>query len=131
VVFAAIVVIYTSFGGFRAVVWTDVMQGIVMGLGVLALVPIVLHKAGGLRQATERLMASPPTAIASVPAPLGDRDVYNDLVFRALSEPVPDSVVYQKSDSSGRLSYAWRDAPVTTGSEPLQQLVIQIPWSDE
>ena len=33
-VFAFSVIVYTAFGGFRAVVWTDVMQGIVMGIGV-------------------------------------------------------------------------------------------------
>ena len=30
-VFSISVIVYTAFGGFRAVVWTDVMQGIVMG----------------------------------------------------------------------------------------------------
>ena len=45
--FAAVVVAYTAYGGFRAVVWTDVMQGIVMGLGVLFLLPVVLWQAGG------------------------------------------------------------------------------------
>jgi SSS family solute:Na+ symporter/sodium/pantothenate symporter len=43
--FAIIVVFYTAYGGFRAVVWTDVMQGIIMGLGVVILLPLVLHKA--------------------------------------------------------------------------------------
>ena len=36
-VFAFSVIVYTAFGGFRAVVWTDVMQGIVMGIGVIIL----------------------------------------------------------------------------------------------
>ena len=35
VVFGIAVVAYVSYGGFRAVVWTDVMQGVVMGLGVV------------------------------------------------------------------------------------------------
>ena len=55
-IFAVTVVFYTAYGGFRAVVWTDVMQGIVMGLGVVILLPIVLIKLGGLQQAAERLL---------------------------------------------------------------------------
>jgi len=43
--FAVIVIIYTAYGGFRAVVWTDVMQGVIMGVGVVLLLPLVLHKA--------------------------------------------------------------------------------------
>lgn len=45
VLFAAAVVFYTAYGGFRAVVLTDVMQGIVMGLGVMILLPLALHAA--------------------------------------------------------------------------------------
>ena len=44
-VFAAAVVFYTAYGGFRAVVLTDVMQGIVMGLGVVVLLPLALCAA--------------------------------------------------------------------------------------
>ena len=29
-IFSAVVIVYTAYGGFRAVVWTDVMQGILM-----------------------------------------------------------------------------------------------------
>ena len=41
-VFAFSVIVYTAFGGFRAVVWTDVMQGIVMGVGVVILLFLTL-----------------------------------------------------------------------------------------
>ncbi len=40
-IFAAIVVIYTFLGGFRAVCWTDFFQGLLM-LGALLIVPIVV-----------------------------------------------------------------------------------------
>merc|ERR1711964_875050 len=33
--FALLVIAYTAYGGFRAVVWTDVLQGIVMIIGVM------------------------------------------------------------------------------------------------
>jgi len=44
-IFAGIVVFYTAYGGFRAVVLTDVMQGLIMGLGVVVLLPLTLYTA--------------------------------------------------------------------------------------
>ena len=59
-VFAFSVIVYTAFGGFRAVVWTDVMQGIVMGVGVIILLFLALSQVGGLPKATEQLKELPP-----------------------------------------------------------------------
>lgn len=53
--FAGGVIIYTAYGGFRAVVWTDVLQGVVMLVGVLLLLPLAIWKAGGLGAVTEDL----------------------------------------------------------------------------
>ena len=50
--FAVSVVAYTTVGGFRAVAWTDTLQGIVMIVGVVLLVPLTLSAAGGLERAT-------------------------------------------------------------------------------
>ncbi len=112
------VVFYTAYGGFRAVVWTDVMQGIVMGLGVVILLPIVLIKLGGLQQASERLLRAPAVAITSVPGPPAEdgtpdivRDVYNDLVFRALGETRPTALVYEHPRQPNiSLQVAWNSA---------------------
>ena len=67
-VFAFSVIVYTAFGGFRAVVWTDVMQGIVMGVGVIILLFLTLGQVGGLTKATEQLkeMTPPETGIGIV-----------------------------------------------------------------
>ena len=67
-VFAFSVIVYTAFGGFRAVVWTDVMQGIVMGAGVIILLFLTLGQVGGLTKATEQLkeMTPPETGIGIV-----------------------------------------------------------------
>ncbi|MBM82683.1 MAG: hypothetical protein CMJ78_19135 [Planctomycetaceae bacterium] len=53
--FALSVVAYTTYGGFRAVAWTDTMQGIVMIIGIVMLVPMALNAVGGLEQATAEL----------------------------------------------------------------------------
>ncbi len=60
VTFAAAVIVYTTYGGFRAVVWTDVMQGIVMVVGVLIMLPLALWFCGGLGAATDELSKMTP-----------------------------------------------------------------------
>ena len=47
VIFAAIIIVYTFLGGFKAVCWTDFFQGIMMLVALLA-VPIVLYWAKDL-----------------------------------------------------------------------------------
>jgi Na+/pantothenate symporter len=59
-VFAASVVAYTAWGGFRAVVWTDMMQGVIMGLGVVILLGLALTQVGGLSNATQELSRQVP-----------------------------------------------------------------------
>lgn len=46
--FALAVVLYTTYGGFHAVVWTDVMQGIVMVVGVMIMLPLAISQVGGV-----------------------------------------------------------------------------------
>ncbi|MCS5562704.1 MAG: hypothetical protein NZ728_00500, partial [Oleiphilaceae bacterium] len=59
-VFAVSVIAYTAWGGFRAVVWTDVMQGIIMGLGVIIMLALVLIQLGGLGKATQEIARQTP-----------------------------------------------------------------------
>jgi sodium/pantothenate symporter len=59
-VFAVTVIAYTTYGGFWAVTWTDVLQGIVMVLGAVLLMTLALVKVGGLEAATHRLQATDP-----------------------------------------------------------------------
>ncbi len=47
VLFSAIVIIYTSFGGFKAVVITDTIQGFIMACGTFLLLFFVLRAGGG------------------------------------------------------------------------------------
>lgn len=58
--FGIAVIIYTTWGGFHAVVWTDVMQGIVMVLGVMIMLPLAIYQVGGLGNATRQLSAMVP-----------------------------------------------------------------------
>lgn len=58
--FAGITLIYTAFGGFRAVVWTDVLQGSIMLLGTLVLLGAVLCTGGGFVPMLQELEAIDP-----------------------------------------------------------------------
>ena len=77
VAFGCAVIAYTTFGGFRAVVWTDVMQGVVMIIGVLILLPLALQQVGGLEHATREMskMTPPQFGTARIAAPEDDAGV--------------------------------------------------------
>ena len=64
--FGVAVIVYTTYGGFHAVVWTDVMQGVVMVLGVLIMLPLALHQVGGLGNATREMAEMTPPRIVNV-----------------------------------------------------------------
>lgn len=68
IVFSVAVILYVVYGGFRAVVWTDVMQGIVMFGGVLLMLGLALWQVGGLESATRKMaaMVPPENALATL-----------------------------------------------------------------
>ncbi len=52
-IFGISIVLYTAFGGFRASVLNDTMQGLVMLIGTVVLLIGVVHAAGGLSNAVQ------------------------------------------------------------------------------
>lgn len=58
-IFALTVVVYTTYGGFWAVTWTDVLQGVVIVAGAIMLMVLALHQVGGLEVATNQLRSQP------------------------------------------------------------------------
>ncbi len=77
IIFAVTVIFYTAYGGFRAVVWTDVLQGVVMVLGITLLLPVIIRQGGGMESIDRKLRERPPTLVTSVAG------AYNDLVIQA------------------------------------------------
>ncbi len=53
--FGGVVLVYVTWGGFRAVVLSDVIQGVVMFFGVILLIFMVFYKAGGTYNAMQTL----------------------------------------------------------------------------
>ncbi len=63
-VFVVVVGLYTMIGGFRAVAWTDVVQGVFMMLGSVLLLIVLLYKAGGISQAMTDLANIDPELLS-------------------------------------------------------------------
>lgn len=61
--FALTVGFYTTIGGFRAVVMTDTVQGIMMIIGTIALLAGIIHTGGGLGEMITKLHAIDPALI--------------------------------------------------------------------
>jgi SSS family solute:Na+ symporter/sodium/pantothenate symporter len=61
---AAVILFYETRGGMRAVAWTDAAQGIVMLVGLAALLGWLLAEAGGLDGITRAVAERRPDAVA-------------------------------------------------------------------
>ena len=63
-IFGVSIALYTAFGGFRASVLNDAMQGIVMLIGTILLLVAIVYTAGGLHNAVETLERIDPKLIS-------------------------------------------------------------------
>ena len=63
-IFGITIALYTAFGGFRASVLNDTMQGMVMLIGTLVLLVGVIYAAGGLHNAVETLEQIDPKLVS-------------------------------------------------------------------
>ncbi|WP_276641153.1 sodium/pantothenate symporter [Siccibacter turicensis] len=70
-IFGISIALYTAFGGFRASVLNDTMQGLVMLIGTVLLLIAVVHAAGGLHSAVDKLTAIDPKLVS----PQGAEDI--------------------------------------------------------
>ena len=75
-IFGFAVVLYTTVGGFRAVVLTDALQGVVMVVAAVVVLLAVLDAGGGMERSMQTLYAidpgliSPSGAGGKIPAPM-------------------------------------------------------------
>lgn len=63
-IFGITIALYTAFGGFRASVLNDAFQGMVMLLGTFILLYAVIHAAGGLHAAVDKLHHIQPALVS-------------------------------------------------------------------
>ncbi len=62
-IFGVTIALYTTFGGFRASVLNDAMQGVVMLIGTVLLLVAIISAAGGLGSAVETLRQIDPALV--------------------------------------------------------------------
>lgn len=79
IIFALTVGLYTFIGGFRAVVLTDTIQGLVMMVGTTILLGAVIYAAGGVENAMNTLESINPQLLS----PYGIDERPLDLTFMA------------------------------------------------
>ena len=125
-VFGVAVIAYVTYGGFRAVVWTDVMQGIVMGLGVAIMLFLALSQVGGLGKATLELAEmTPPTYVsAKVEMVNGDSDL--DTVLRQGMWIDDAGTKYRMAEPATIPA-----GETSTGTDSVELLVVDHPRSPE
>ncbi len=118
-IFAIVVIAYVVYGGFRAVVWTDVMQGVIMLLGVLIMLVLVLQQTGGLQRANERLakMTPPEHGRAVISRTQSESD-----------ETLAKGEWVTTENGIARLAEPCVFAPGENQSEPVAILNITTPW---
>lgn len=63
IIFALTVVIYTTVGGFRAVVLTDALQGVMMFIGVIVVLFGIMNTGGGMQNIISKLKEIDPALI--------------------------------------------------------------------
>ena len=120
IVFAVSVIIYTTYGGFRAVVWTDVMQGLVMAVGVVIMLVLALTQVGGLGNATKQLSEMTPPEFMNV---VVTREKAEDEVTRV---PRGSWLTNEEGDAL-RLKSAIEIAAGESASEPVKALRLTTP----
>jgi len=57
---ATVIILYTLVGGYKAVAWTDLVQGVLMLLGLLLLPAVAIHAAGGWAEVHSALLRQDP-----------------------------------------------------------------------
>jgi sodium/proline symporter len=60
----AIIILYTMMGGFRAVVWTDFIQGLIMVVSLIVLALVAFAELGGTSGMMEKVNAAAPEALS-------------------------------------------------------------------
>jgi sodium/pantothenate symporter len=121
--FSIVVIVYVVYGGFRAVVWTDVMQGIVMLVGVVLMLGLAVYQVGGLERATRQM------ALMTPPIP-------SDAVVR-LAEPSATDLSLPKGSWIKQAGEAYRTAEIVIiprgeqDSPPVKVLQITTPFEVE
>ncbi len=102
VILAAMVLFYETLGGMRAVAWTDAVQGILMMVGLGALLVWLTGEAGGMGGLTRDILETRPAA-AAVPAADETANWASSILLMGLASVVyPQAIQRVYAAKSGR-----------------------------
>ncbi len=102
VILAAMVLFYETLGGMRAVAWTDAAQGILMMLGLGALLVWLLGEAGGMGGLTGDILDARPAA-AAVPTAEESANWASSILLMGLASVIyPQAIQRVYAAKSGR-----------------------------
>jgi len=62
---AGVIILYTLVGGYKAVAWTDLVQGVLMLLGLIVLPAVAISAAGGWSAVTNDLVLQDPGLLSA------------------------------------------------------------------
>ena len=79
ILLAVIMLVYETLGGYRAVTWTDMIQGGILMVGFAILLFVVLDHFGGLAKSFETLKEAKPEKVAT-PDELGIRQWFSYII---------------------------------------------------
>ena len=57
---ATVIILYTLVGGYKAVAWTDLVQGLLMLAGLIVLPAVAIHAGGGWAAVSDKLVMQDP-----------------------------------------------------------------------
>ncbi|MCC9598940.1 hypothetical protein LOC67_00100 [Stieleria sp. JC731] len=118
VLFSAAVIMYVVYGGFRAVVWTDVMQGIVMFVGVIGMLALALFQVGGLANATTKLAEMTPPEFCRI--------VLSETKQTTSPSVIPKGTWIRQGENAFRTAESCEVQPESQG-EPIEALRLTTP----
>ncbi len=101
-VLAAMILFYETLGGMRAVAWTDAVQGILMLVGLGALLHWLLGEAGGIASLTNQILEVRPQA-AEIPDVREQANWFSTIALLGLASVVyPQAIQRIYAARSGR-----------------------------
>jgi Na+/proline symporter len=102
VILAAMVLFYETLGGMRAVAWTDTAQGVLMGVGLGALLVWLIGEAGGVGGLTGDILDVRPGA-AATPAAEESANWASSILLMGLASVIyPQAIQRVYAAKSGR-----------------------------
>ncbi len=115
---AGMILFYETLGGMRAVAWTDAAQGVLMAVGLAALLVWLLGEAGGLGSVTRAIAQVRPEAVR-VPSRVEQANWASTLVLLGTASVVYPQAIQRiyaaRSARALRSAFAWMSfMPLTT-----------------